>query len=160
MTEEPKAVLDIAQQIMTAAGCASLITLDESGLPSARPVRTFPDQAYTKITIPTDEASRKTQHICNNPNIVLSYVDTPTRGYVTILGKAVLNDDLEAKKVFWKEPFSAFWPEGPESETFLLIEVEPNRIEMRSYTQGVGEDPTSWLPVTLERTASGWQRIE
>ena len=43
MTQSPdtKALLDAAKQIMTAAGCASLITVDESGLPSSRAVRTF-----------------------------------------------------------------------------------------------------------------------
>jgi hypothetical protein len=51
---EIKAVLEVAKQIMTAAGCASLVTIDESGLPSSRPVRTFPsDDEFTSITIPS-----------------------------------------------------------------------------------------------------------
>ncbi|MDH3688389.1 MAG: pyridoxamine 5'-phosphate oxidase family protein [Gammaproteobacteria bacterium] len=152
-------LLKVAQQIMTAAGCASLITIDESGLPSSRPVRTFPDDEYARIIIPTDQASRKTQHVRSNPNTVLSYVDAPTRGYVTVIGEAVLNDHLEDKKAVWIDPFSAFWPDGPQSENYLLIEVKPKRIEMRSYTQSVAENPTRWTPVTLERTASGWQQV-
>ena len=119
----------------------------------------FQTNECAKITIPIDEASRKTQHVRNNHNIVLSYVDAPTRGYVTIIGEAVLNDNLEDKNAAWMDPFSAFWPNGPESDNFLLIEVKPKRIEMRSYTQGVGEDPTSWVPVKLERTTSGWEQI-
>ena len=153
-------LMNVAKQIMTAAGCASLITIDESGLPSSRPVRTFPsDDELTKITIPTDENSRKTQHARSNPNTVLSYVDTPTRGYVTVIGRAMLNDRLEDKKAIWAEPFSAFWPDGPESQDYLLIDVTPERLELRSYTQGVAEDPTRWTPVTLERTdTGGWQQ--
>lgn len=153
-------VLNVAKQIMTAAGCASLITIDEFGLPSSRPVRTFPsDDEFAGITIPSDVNSRKTHHIRSNPTVVLSYIDTPTRGYVTVIGKAVLVDRLEDKKAAWVEPFSAFWPEGPESEDYLLIVVRPERIEARSYTQGVAEVPTQWTPVTLERTdTSGWQQ--
>ncbi len=40
MTQDPsvKSLLDIAQQTITAAGYASLITVDESGNPSSRAV--------------------------------------------------------------------------------------------------------------------------
>ena len=155
-----EALLEVGKQIMTAAGCASLITIDESGLPSSRPVRTFPaDDELTKIIIPTDSNSRKTVQARSNSRVLLSYVDAPTRGYVTVIGNAELNDRPEDKKAIWLDPFSAFWPDGPESESYLLIDVTPERIEMRSYTQGVAEDPTRWTPVTLERTgAGGWQQ--
>ncbi len=155
-----EALLDVGKQIMTAAGCASLITIDEAGLPSTRPVRTFAsDDELTKITIPTDSNSRKTVQARSNPRVILSYVDAPTRGYVTVIGNAELNDRTADKKATWIDPFSAFWPDGPESESYLLMDVTPERIEMRSYTQGVADDPTRWTPVTLERTGTGsWQQ--
>ena len=157
---DTKALLDAAKQIMNAAGCASLVTLDESGLPSSRPVRTFPsDDEFTEITIPTDLDSRKTHHVRKNGNIVLSYVDGPSRAYVTMIGRAVLSDRLEDKMAAWKEPFSAFWPDGPESHSYLLIQFKPERIELRSYTQGVAEEPTRWTPITMERTDSGDWRL-
>jgi general stress protein 26 len=153
-------LLNVANQIVTAAGCASLITIDETGLPSSRPVRTFPsDEEFTKITIPTDSRSRKTRHAQRNSSVVLGYIDVPTRGYVTVIGSAALNDRLEDKKAIWVDPFFAFWPDGPETKDYLLIEVAPERIELRSFTQGVAEEPTRWTPVTLERTdAGGWQQ--
>ena len=92
MTDNPdvRTELNVANQIMTAAGCGSIITLDESGQASSRPVRTLvSDENFTRITIPTDANSRKTHHVRINPNIVLSYVDTPSRGYVTMIGKAM-----------------------------------------------------------------------
>lgn len=159
-TSDIGTLLNVANQIMTAAGCASLITIDESGLPSARPVRTFPsDDRLTKIAIPTDSSSRKTKQARNKSSVVLSYIDVSTRGYVTVIGNAILNDRLKDKKAIWVDPFSAFWPDGPESESYLLIDVAPERIELRSFTQGVAEEPTRWTPVTLERTATGeWQQ--
>ncbi len=155
-----EAVLDVANRIMTAAGCASLITIDESGLPSSRPVRTFPsDEQFTRITIPSDVNSRKTRQVGINPNVVLSYVDAPSRGYVTMIGKGVLVDRPEDKQAAWLEPFAAFWPDGAGSKDYLLIVVTPERIETRSYTQGVAESPTRWTPVTLARSDSGgWQQ--
>lgn len=163
MTQSPdtKTLLDVANQIMTAAGCASLITVDESGLPSSRAVRTFPSgDEFAKIVVPTHPDSRKTLHVRNNSNVVLSYVDAPNRGYVTVIGKAVLNDRLEDRKTFWSEPFLAFFPGGPESEEYLLIDVTPERIELRSFMLGVADEPTRWSPVTLGRAATGgWQQI-
>ena len=163
MAKDPdiERVLAVANQIVGAAGCASLITIDETGLPSSRPVRTFSsDNEFAEITIPTDVSSRKTHHVRSNSNVVLSYIDTPSRGYVTVIGKAVLIDGLEDKRAAWMEPFSAFWPDGPESEDYLLIVITPRRIEIRSYTQGVAEVPTQWTPVTLERADTGaWQHV-
>ena len=162
MTDNPdvRTELNVANQIMTAAGCGSIITLDESGQVSSRPVRTLvSDENFTRITIPTDANSRKTRHVRNNPNIVLGYVDTPSRGYVTMIGKAKLVDSQEEKRAAWLEPFAAFWPDGPESEEYLLIVFTPDQIEMRSYTQGVAESPTRWTPEILTRTdGTGWQR--
>ncbi len=154
-----EAVLSVANQIMVAAGCASLITIDDSGLPSSRPVRTFPlDEQFTRVTIPSDVNSRKTRQVSNNSNVVLSYVDAPSRGYVTMIGTGVIVDNPEDKQAAWLEPFAAFWPDGPESEDYLLIVVTPERIETRSYTQGVAESPTRWTPVTLARAdTGGWQ---
>ena len=163
MAKDPdiERVLDVANQIVGAAGCASLITIDETGLPSSRPVRTFSsDDEFAEITIPTDVNSRKTHHVRSNSNVVLSYIDTPTRGYVTVVGKAVLIDDVEDKRAAWVDPFSAFWPDGPESKDYLLIVVTPKQIEARSYTQGIAEVPTQWTPVTLQRTDTrGWQQV-
>lgn len=155
-----KGLLHVVDQMMEAAECASLITIDESGQPSSRAVRPFPpDDEFTKIVISTHPDSRKTVHVRNNSNVVLSYVDAPNRGYVTVIGKAVVNDRLEDKKSFWADPFSAFWPDGPESDEYLLIEVSPQRIELRSFILGLADEPTRWSPLTLERVATGaWQQ--
>lgn len=155
-------VMKIAADIVNAAGCASIITLDDSGLPYSRPVRTFPsDEVFSKIVIPSDENSRKTDQVRKNSNVVLSYVDTTSRGYVTLTGHAVLNNKLEDKKAIWMEPFSAFWPGGPESTSYVLIDFKPIRLEIRSYTQGVAEIPTEWTPLTLEKSEdNGWRLLD
>ena len=154
------ALLNVAKQMIVAAECASLITVDQSGQPSSRAVRPFPpDDDFTKIVISTHPDSRKTVHVRNKSKVVLSYIDAPSRGYVTVIGKGILNDRLEDKKSFWADPFEAFWPGGPESDEYLLIEVSPDRLELRSFVLGVAEEPTRWSPVTLERAATGtWQQ--
>lgn len=157
---EIRRLLDVAQEIMNRAGCAALLTIDEFGLPSSRAVRTFAsDKAFSRILIPTHPASRKTAHVRVNAGVALSYIDEPARAYVTFVGKAALNDRSEDKSLAWLDAFSAFWPEGPDSDEFMLIEFTPERIELRSFTQGVAADPTRWMPAILERTSRGdWEQ--
>lgn len=159
MSQDTDAVLEVVRGIMDAAGCASLITIDEAGFPSSRPVRTFPsDDKLTEITIPSDVKSRKTRHAVDNPKVLLSYVDTPSRGYVTIVGEAEVTDHPEKKRAAWVESFAAFWPDGADSPGYVLIVVRPERIETRSYTQGIADTPTFWEPVVLSRADDGGWR--
>lgn len=162
MTQNPtvKSLLDVAHQTVTAAGCASLITLDESGNPSSRAVAAFaPDADFSRIVVSTHPDSRKTKHVRSNPRVVLSYIDVANRGYVTVIGNARFSDKLEDKKAYWTDHFTAFWPDGPESGDYLLMVVVPERLELRSFGLKVAEEPTRWSPVILERGEAGeWQQ--
>jgi len=45
-------LLDVAEQIVAAAGCASLITMGQTGHPSSRPVAAFPpDPEFSRIVL-------------------------------------------------------------------------------------------------------------
>ena len=162
MTREPSvdSLLDVARQTITAAGCASLITLDGSGDPSSRAVAAFPPDAdFSRVVIGTHPDSRKTLHVQRDPRVLLSYVDNANRGYVTVIGKAQIDDTIEEKKTYWVDPFSAFFPDGPESSEYQLMIVVPDRLELRSFGLKVAEEPTRWTPETLVRSATGaWQR--
>ncbi len=160
MTQDPsvKSLLDVAQQTITEAGCASLVTVDESGHPSSRSVAAFaPDADFSKIVIGTHPDSRKTVHVLRDPRVVLSYVDGLNRGYLTVIGNAHIDDNIEEKKTYWVDRFSAFFPDGPESDEYQLMIVIPERLELRSFGLKVAEEPTRWSPVILERgTAGEW----
>ena len=112
MTQDPSvaSLLDVARQTITAAGCASLITVDESGHPSSRSVAAFaPDSDFARIVIGTHPDSRKTVHVLSDPRVVLSYVDGPNRGYATVIGIAQIDANSEEKTTYWTDRFSAFF---------------------------------------------------
>ena len=162
MTQDPsvKSLLDVAQQTITAAGYASLITVDESGNPSSRAVAAFPPDAdFSRIVIGTHPDSRKTLHVRSDPRVVVSYVDNANRGYVTVIGNARIEDDSEERKSYWVDRFSVFFPGGPESDEYQLMFVVPERLELRSFGLKVAEEPTHWSPVILERGEAGeWRQ--
>ena len=154
-------LLDIARQTITASGCASLITMDENGDPSSRSVAAFaPDDDFARIVIGTHPDSRKTSHVMNDPRVLLSYTDDENRGYVTVIGDAHIDTDIEQKKKYWVDRFRSFFPDGAESEEYQLIVVIPRRLEVRSFGLKAAEEPTRWSPETLEKDGSGdWKKI-
>lgn len=162
MTEDPsvKSLLDIARETITAAGCASLITVDETGHPSSRSVAAFPpDGDFARIVIGTHPDSRKNKHVLNDPRVVLSYVDNANRGYLTVIGKAHIEANSDEKTTYWVDRFGAFFPDGPESEEYQLMIVVPDRLELRSFGLKVAEEPTRWSPVILKKGNAGeWQQ--
>ena len=162
MTQDPsvKSVLDVAQQTIAAAGCASLITMDESGHPSSRAVAAFPPDAnFARVVIGTHPDSRKNVHVLKDPRVLMSYVDNSNRGYVTVIGKAHIDDKSEERKTYWVDRFSAFFPGGPDSDEYQLMIVVPERLEVRSFGLKVAEEPTHWSPVILERGEAGeWRQ--
>ena len=59
----------------------------------------------------------------------------------------------------WTDKFSAFFPDGPESDEYHLMVVVPERLELRSFGLKVAEEPTRWSPVILDRGAAGeWRQ--
>jgi general stress protein 26 len=162
MTQDPpvEALLDVAQQTITAAGCASLITLDETGHPSSRSVAAFPpDDDFARIVIGTHPDSRKNAHVLRDPRVVLSYVDNSNRGYLTVIGRARIEANSDEKTTYWADRFSAFFPDGPDSDEYQLMMVVPERLELRSFGLKVAGEPTRWSPVILDRGEAGeWQQ--
>jgi len=162
MTEETSAesLLRVAQETITAAGCASLVTLDESGSPSSRAVAAFPpDTHFSRIVIGTHPDSRKNAHVLRDPRVLLSYVDNENRGYATVIGKAHVEVRSDERRSYWVDRFNAFFPGGPESDEYQLMIVVPERLELRSFGLKVAEEPTRWSPVILNRSEAGeWQQ--
>ena len=154
-------MLDVAQQTIAAAGCASLITVDDSGYPSSRAVAAFPpDAEFSRIVIGTHPNSRKNAHVVRDPRVVLSYVDNTNRGYLTVIGKAHIDAESDERTTYWVDRFSAFFPDGRESDEYQLMIVVPERLELRSSGLKVAEEPTRWSPVVIERAGAGeWRQV-
>lgn len=149
-------LLVAARRTIDAAGCASLVTLDETGAPSSRAVAAFPpDDDFARIVVGTHPGSRKTVHVHDDPRVLVSYIDNDNRGYLTVIGRARIEDDTEQKKAYWVDRFSAFFPAGPESDDYQLMVIEPERLEIRSFGLEVAHEPTQWHPVVLERGDRG-----
>jgi general stress protein 26 len=145
-------LLDVARRTVEAAGTASLVTMDETGAPSSRSIAAFaPDDDFARFVIGSNLESRKVDHIERDPRVLLTYLDSANRGYLTVVAKAHIEQDSEERHSYWVDRFSAFFPGGPDSGEYQLMIVVPERLELRSFGLKVPDTPTRWSPVMLER---------
>ena len=146
-------LLGVAREIMQAARYCAVITVDEAGWPQARTIDAFAPDETMVVWFATNPKSRKVAQIQKDPRVTLYYFDVRSQGYVTLLGRARLVNDKAEKSTRWKEGWEAFWPDRDAS--YLLVEVTPERLEVVSPTHGIGTDPVTWKPFTVEFGAPG-----
>lgn len=144
---EPKsftkdALIKASRDIIEGASTCALITLNKSGLPSARVMDPFLPESDFTVWLGTNPKSRKVNQIKNNPNVTLYYLDKNSSGYVVIHGIATLVDDQSEKDKWWKTEWDAFYPNN--TDGYLLIKVSPKRMEVVSYEHGILGDTITW----------------
>lgn len=138
----PVNLLFAAKEIMEAAEICALITVDSDGTPHARAMDPFAPESDMKIWFGTNPASRKVEHIRRDPRVTLYYWDKATISYVTLHGTARLVEDPAEKAARWKDDWAVFYPDRDES--YMLIEVTPNRIEVVSPPRQILGESATW----------------
>jgi len=140
--------INIAKEIMIGSGNCALITLDREGRPRARTMDPFIPEDDLTVWFGTNPKSRKVDQIKNDPRVTLYYFDQSAVGYVMIQGTAELINNKEAKRKYWKEHWTAFYPDS--DENYLLIKVNPNLLELVSYKHGIEGDSIYWTPPVID----------
>jgi len=108
----------------------------------------FPPEEDMTVWIATNSRSRKVREIQNNPRVCLYYADhSKAVGYVAIVGKAIVVDDmsekLKRKRDYWDQAF-------PDWKYLVLIKVVPERLEVLNYAHGMLNDPVTWRAPSVE----------
>ena len=138
-------LLAVARAIMESARFAAFVTVDEHGRPQSRIVDPFvPDSDFT-VWIGTNPRSRKVAQIQKAPQVALSYFDHQKMRYVTLLGRAEVVDDEQARRTHFKTEWTSFYPDR--SRDYTLIRIRPERLELISESDGIGfTDAVLWRP--------------
>jgi general stress protein 26 len=144
------AIVEAVRTIVEKARYASLVTLDDTGHPQARVVDPLPPEADLTIWIATNPLSRKVGQIARDRRVTLLYFDAAGESYVTVIGTATTVRDPREKVRRWKEEWAAFYKDRNLGDDFLLIRVEPSRLEVSSAALGMANDPATWRPVILD----------
>ena len=142
-------VLKIAAEVMQAARYCTFVTVDEEGQPRARVVDPFAPEKDMIVWMATKATTRKVAQIRKNPRATLLCFDEAKKGYMTLLGTATVVDDPAEKARRWKPEWKDFYDDENRGQDYVLIRLKPSRLEVLSPGDGLGNDPRTWVPVSL-----------
>ena len=137
-------ILDAAKEIMSSVSTCALITIDSEGRARARAMEFIGPESDFTVWFGTNPNSRKVGQILNDPRVSIYFTNADDSGYVMYYGLAELVDDKQIKLSKWKPEWEAFYPD--QDESFLLIRVIPEWIEVVSYKHGLVGDSITWEP--------------
>lgn len=142
-------MLAAGRDVIQKAGYCSLITIGEDGHPQARIVDPLgPDENFA-VWVGTNPLTRKVDQIRRDPRVTLSCFEIATSSYVTVLAKAVIVTDAAEKTRRWKAAWAPFYAGGASGKDFMLIRLNPIRMEIVSVARGFAPDTKTWLPVSV-----------
>ena len=158
-TMDTDGLLRIARDIIARVPSCMAITVGANGEANARVVNMKPLSDAWTVRFATDRKSRKSQEIQASGRLTLAYHDIPGAAYVTLIGRAVINNDVTAKRASWQPDSYRWYPGGPEDPNVVYVDFTAERIELWSTQHGVVPDPVKGLwAASLIRDASGWRQ--
>ena len=151
--DDPATIIAAARQIIKDDYIGVLVTIDEHGMPRARPVGVRDPMDDWSLWITTRRGSRKTQQIARNPKAALhfGFDDTPNNHensfYASFMGLASVHTDAETAAQAPTLKYRHLWPDFPND--FALIRFKPQRLEVMG--KGIEPSEPTWQPqgVTL-----------
>ncbi len=147
--------LNIAKRTIEGIDYCTLVTLGDSGWANSRLMHPFKPEADWTIWFGASPRSRKVRDIEANPQVTVTYQDREEHAYVTLLGQARVVRDIEMRRKYWRAEWAIFWPEGPGSDDYVLIQFIPSCIELMNLSRRVAPGPRT-QPAVLVREGDGW----
>lgn len=141
--EEVK-IMQAARNIIEGAYYGSLISLDKNMQPKARIMEPFKPDEHFVIYLATTPKSRKVLEIKNNPKTTLHYFDKERVGYVSLMGKAFIENDTVVKHKLWKAGWERFYKN--QDDDYVIIKFVPNYLELISIPEGFTGNEETWKP--------------
>ncbi len=152
-------LLQVARGIIAKVPLCMAITVGRNGEANARVVNPKPLTDAWTVRFTTDRRSRKTGEIERSGRLTLAYQYDPENAYVTLVGRAVINDDVAAKTANWRPESYRWYPGGPADSNVVYIDFTADRIELWSSPDGVVPDPVKGLwAAVLVRDALDWRQ--
>lgn len=147
--DEPATIMAAAREIMREDWAGILITIDENGIPRARPVGVGEPSEDGSLWISTRRGSRKTNQIAANPNAALhfGFDDIPNGHrdsyYASFMGVASVHTDAQTIEAHGPpEQYRAQWPDYPDD--LAVIRFRPRRLEVMG--KGIRPSEQHWQP--------------
>ncbi|MGB3777761.1 MAG: pyridoxamine 5'-phosphate oxidase family protein [Tunicatimonas sp.] len=153
--------LRVARRIASRTKYAHLITTASGGVPSgsapsARLVQPIVAADDFEFFIGTDPKSRKVAEITAHPAVTLAFNQSDEDASLVVYGTATVHHEPDFKEEYWKSTWRLFFPEGPQSDNYVVVRVRAERMELLSFQRNVIPEPFGLRPVVLVRGEEGW----
>jgi general stress protein 26 len=104
-----------------------LTTVDGNGTMVSRPMALQDAEFDGDFWFFAERTSRKIEHIATNPSVNVTLATGQT--WISVHGQARVVDDPAKAKELWNSGVEAWFPQGPEDATVILIKVDGDGAE-------------------------------
>jgi len=136
-----------------------LISHGQEGWCSTRLVRPKIDCENLVFWIGTSPKLRKVIEIKKNSKVTLAFENTKQHANLILYGDATIETDPTLKKQHWQLDFEMFYPEGPESQDYVLLRFEASRIELMNFKRNILAEPFGLKPSLLIKEQGQWSVV-
>jgi general stress protein 26 len=153
-------LLATARSIMKEADYCFFLSHGESGEINARLMHPFEPDREFNVWLGASPGSRKVREILKQNKVTLAFINPRSTAYVTIVGTAALDSNVELKRKYWRAYWTDMYPGGPENNEYVLIKIVPYRMELMNFANSALPQPYGLKPSGLARQDGGWNVIE
>lgn len=155
---EVKQLLALARKLIDDLTFCVGITQGEDGEANARVLQPLPIQEDWTVNVLTNRRCRKVREIERYGRMTLLYQHDADRSYVTLIGRAIVVNDVDLKREIWKPAHDRWNPGGPDDPATVFARLFPERIELWSAVHGVMPEPQGYSAALLLREKDGWRK--
>jgi general stress protein 26 len=134
-TTATKDELEQIGKIITGSKIAVLTTMTEDGRLVSRPLATVEVEFDGDVWFFVERDSTTVRHISDSPQVNVGVGSGGT--WVSLSGDAVVVDDAAKKKELWNSGVEAWFPQGPDDDSVVLIRC-------RRIPRSTGTAPAGW----------------
>lgn len=148
-----------ARSIIKKADYCFFITHGANGESNARLMHPFEPDGDFNIWFGASPSSRKVREVTQHNKVTLTFLSPTDTAYTTILGTATIENSETMKQKYWRAYWSDMYPGGPEADEYILIKVEPYKIELMNFAKSVLPQPYGLKPFGIGRKGTLWSII-
>jgi len=153
-------LLGIAHEIVGKVQLCIVVSVAESGEANARVVQPFPLGDDWSVAFVTSRSSRKAKEIARNGQLTLAYQHDEDGAYVSLVGRARIDADADAKQAYWRDSLNRWFPTGRDDPDAVVVRFETERVELWSLANAVMPPPKGLRAAVLVRDTSGWRATQ
>ena len=154
--------LRVTHHMLKKAKYCFLVTQGDKGWCNTRLVQPIIDVDENnpnnfKIWVGTRLDLRKVEEIWNNPKVTLAFEDSREDANLVVYGNAFVESNVQIKQNYWRATWKLFFPDGPKSDDYIAIRIEPTRLEVLNFKRKITPKPFGLRAAKLIQNNGEWQ---